>query len=207
MKKTFPFVLCLVVLGCASCTEATRFLEDKSNAKAPPTSRSNDAGLTLKASPSASSSPKVTIAKTAAFAGDIAGKAGKEKLYAFLEKNDQKIVALDLLLSDEQLEELNDVDKGKRWYFDLAYPDKEGFNTGGELLIDISKGKSGLRLDGNHLLGQIKVTGWAGPHQGLMSINARPVTETAEAKPITEGKVAPSPSTKPPMATRPRSAM
>ncbi len=203
MKKPLPFVLCLVVLGFSSCTEAKRFLE--ANAKATPAPRSNEASPVLKASPSAS--PKIPLARMATFSGDIAGKAGKEKLYVLLEKNDQKIVALDLLLSDEQLAEINDFDKGKRWYFDLAYPDKDGFNTGGELLIDISKGKSGLRLDGNHLTGQIKVTGWAGPHQGLMSINARPVAETAETKPITNGKAAPSPSAKPQAATRPRSAL
>ena len=205
MKKSLPVVLCLVVLSFASCTEAKRFLEDKTNAKATPAPRSNDAGLVLKASPAAS--PKATTAKTATFAGDIAGKAGKEKLYALLEKNDKKIVELDLLLSDQQLEEINDVDKGKRWYFDLAYPDKDGFNTGGELLIDISKGKSGLRLDGNHLTGQIKVTGWAGPHQGLMSINAKPVTEAGETKPTTDGKATPSPSAKPQAATKPRATM
>lgn len=139
--------------------------------------------------PSASPSTKPS---SALFKGDIAGKAGKEKLYAFLEKNDKKTVQLDLLLSDEQLNELDDLGQGKAWYFDLAYPDQDGYNTGGELLIDIAKGKGGLRLDGNHLTGQIKVTSLNGPHQGLMSIKAKPVIETTETKLTTTGKASPS---------------
>jgi hypothetical protein len=175
MKKLLPFVFCLAVTFCSACTEAKRFLDDKPDAKASP--RANESGRALKSSPSPSASQSPTAANTTAavFSGDIAGKTGKRLLYQLLEKNNQKPVKLDLLLSDEQLEQLNDVDKGKRWYFDLAYPGDDGYNTGGELLIDLGKGKGDLKLNGNHLTGSIIVTKWAGPHQGLMSINARPV--------------------------------
>lgn len=199
--------LFFAALASLSCTEAKRFWEEKADTKP------KSAGL--KTSPSVASnsgSPAASVqsgtkltANAAVFKGDIAGKAGKEKLYKLLEENDKKIVRLDLLLSDEQLSEINDVDKGKRWYFDLAYPDKDGFNTGGELLIDISKGKGGLHLEGNHLTGQIKISGLAGPHQGLMNINAKPVIETVDAKSVTSDKAAPN--AKPSAATRPRSAM
>lgn len=208
MRKPCVPLLCFSVLVLASCS-VDNLLKKPETAKYSETAKGKAA-----ASPNHSASPSASLSSSAkptanavAFKGDIAGKAGKEKLYKFLEDNDKKTVRLDLLLSDEQLSEINDVDKGKRWYFDLAYPDKDGFNTGGELLIDISKGKGGLHLEGNHLTGQIKISGWAGPHQGLMSINAKPVIETADAKPATSDKAAPSPSAKPSAATRPRSAM
>lgn len=183
MKKLLPFALCLVVLCLSSCTEAKRFWDDKTATKTTPTPRSNEASITLKASPAAAQSPKASPATAAAFAGDIAGKAGKRLLYQLLEKNNKKQVKLDLLLSDEQLTQMNDVDKGKKWYFDLAYEGQDGFNTGGELLIDITKGKGDLKLNGNHLIGNIIVTNWTGPQQGLMSISARPVmSEAANAR-------------------------
>lgn len=205
----WPAVLCFSSLLFAACSienllkkaETNKYAETATKSKSSSAHSPTPAAM---ASPSSSAKPSPS---GAAFRGDIAGKAGKQRLYEFLEENDKKIIRLDLLLSDEQLSELNDVNKGKRWYFDLAYPDKEGFNTGGELLIDISKGKGGLHLDGNHLTGQIKVTNWNGPHQGLMSINAKPITETADAKSATDGKTAPSPSAKPQAATRPRTTM
>ncbi len=190
MKKHLLFALILAVFFCSSCTEAKRFLAEKTDTKAKPTPQINDPSLTLKASPSASQSPKVTPATTATFSGDIAGKAGKRLLYQLLEKNNKKPIKLDLLLSDEQLEQLNDVDKGKKWYFDLAYQDQDGFNTGGELLIDITKGKGDLRLTGNHLTGNIVVTNWTGPKQGLMSISAKP----ASSEPTSAKKEEPKPS-------------
>lgn len=167
-------------------------LDEKLDAKPKAASLKTSPTVAPNHSPSASPSAKSSVS-AAAFKGDIAGKAGKEKLYIFLEKNDKKTVQLDLLLSDEQLTELDDLGQGKRFYFDLAYPDKDGYNTGGELLIDIAKGQGGLRLDGNHLTGQIKVTSVNGPHQGLMSIKAKPVTETSEEKPVSKA----SPSAKP----------
>ena len=183
MKKLLPFALCLVVIFFSSCTETKRFWDDKSAAKTTPTPRSNEPSLTLKATPAAAQSPKATPATSATFSGDIAGKAGKRLLYQLLEKNNKKSVKLDLLLSDEQLAQMNDVDKGKKWYFDLAYEGQDGFNTGGELLIDIGKGKGDLKLNGNHLTGNILVTNWTGPQQGLMSISAKPVIgEAANAK-------------------------
>lgn len=204
-------LLCLSVLILTSCSsvdsllkkaESTKYSETAAKTKTSGTPNHNSSPAAA-----ASAQPSVKpVVSAAAFKGDIAGKAGKEKLYDFLEGNDKKIVNLDLLLSDEQLEQLNDVDKGKRWYFDLAYPDKDGFNTGGELLIDISKGKTGLRLDGNHLTGQVKITAVSGPHQGLMSINAKPITETAEAK-STANKATPSPSAKTQAGTKPKATL
>ena len=207
MKKLLIFLLCLAALFLAACTEAKRFLD--ADAKARPAPLRSDPSLTPKsgASPVAtlagSPSPKAASA-SATFSGDIAGKAGKRLLYQLLEKNNKKSVKLDLLLSDEQLGQMNEIDKGKKWYFDLAYEDKDGFNTGGELLLDISKGKGDLKLNGNHLTGSIIVTNWAGPHQGLMSINAKPVVGTTQVKPETTGKAAPSPSAKSPAVTKPR---
>ena len=184
IQRVLSASLFLAALFSLSCSEAKRLWEEKTDTKPKTVNLKTSPSVTPNhsASPTASTqpSPKPTV-NAAAFKGDIAGKAGKAKLYDFLEGNDQKIVKLDLLLSDEQLAELDDVDKGKRWYFDLAYPDKEGFNTGGELLIDISKGKGNLKLSGNHLTGNITVTNITGPHQGLMSILAKPAISSASS--------------------------
>ena len=190
MKKLLFFVLSLLVVFFSSCADAKRFLDEKTDTKAKPTPQVNDPNITLKASPSASQSPKATPATAATFSGDIAGKAGKRLLYQLLEKNNKKSVKLDLLLSDEQLAQMNDVDNGKRWYFDLAYEGQDGYNTGGELLIDIGKGKGDLKLSGNHLTGSIIVTNWSGPKQGLMSISAKP----ASSEPTSAKKEEPKPS-------------
>jgi hypothetical protein len=195
-------LICFSALFLVSCS-VDNWLKKTETAKNAATATKAKPTPTLNATPQPNTKP---VSETLTFKGDIAGKAGKEKLYRFLEQNDKKIVQLDLLLSDEQLEEVNELNKGKRWYFDLAYPDKEGFSTGGELWIDLSKGKSGLQLTGNHLQGQIKVVSWAGPHQGLMSINAQPVAAAA-VKSATTNKVTPSPNTKSQAATRPRTAM
>ncbi len=183
-------LLACVVISFSACTEAKRFWDEKAASKATPTPRASDPSITLKPSPAASPGSKATPATTATFSGDIAGKAGKRLLYQLLEKNNKKSVKLDLLLSDEQLEQMNDESKGKRWYFDLAYEGQDGFPTGGELLIDIAKGKGDLRLSGNHLTGNIIVTNWAGPHQGLMSINAKP----ASSEPPSAKKEDPKPT-------------
>ncbi len=204
--------ICCSVIFSPACTDARRLLEDKT-ASRPKASAVKEIQISP---PKELTSPSVspttaTSTKPAplasSFKGDIAGKNGREKLYNFLEKNDKKTVRLDVLLSDEQLQQLDDVDKGKRWYFDLAYPDKDGFNTGGELLIDISKGKTGLKLDGNHLQGQIKITGWNGPHQGLMSISAKPVNAMDEQKLPGNSKAAPTPVVKNQAVTKSRPAI
>lgn len=195
MKNLLCVAFYLVAVFCSSCTEAKRFLDEKAESKASPTPRASDPSLTLKASPSAAQSPKAT---SATFSGDIAGKAGKRLLYQLLEKNNQKTVKLDLLLSDEQLEQLNEVDK--KWYFDLAYPGDDGFNTGGELLIDIAKGKGDLKLSGNRLTGNILVTNWTGPKQGLMSIGAKPVS----SEPTSAKKEEPKPSPPAPTGAKPK---
>jgi hypothetical protein len=200
MKKLLGVAFCLVAVFCSSCTEAKRFLDEKADGKATPSPRTNDPSIALKTSPSASQSPKAAPASSATFSGDIAGKAGKRLLYQLLEKNNQKPVKLDLLLSDEQLEQLNDVDKGKKWYFDLAYPGDDGYNTGGELLIDIAKGKGDLKLNGNRLTGNILVTNWTGPKQGLMSINAKP----ASSEPTSAKKEDPKPSPPAPAGGKPK---
>ncbi len=207
MKKLLPIALCLMVLLVSSCTEARRLLDDKADSKAKPTPRTGDSSIALKPSPSVSPSPKAALATATVFSGDIAGKTGKRLLYQLLNKNDKKPVKLDVLLSDEQLAQINDVDGGKKWYFDLAYQGEDGFNTGGELLIDITKGKGDLRLSGNHLTGNIVVTNWSGPKQGLMSILAKPVSsEAANAKkddpkssPQMEGKKKQSNASNPPL--------
>ena len=193
-RKVTLILLVGLVFGFSACTEAKRWLDDKPAAKASPTPQANDPSVALKSSPSptGSQSPKATTA--AVFSGDIAGKAGKRLLYQLLEKNNQKPIKLDMLLSDEQLEQLNDVDKGRKWYFDLAYQGEDGYNTGGELLIDIGKGKGDLKLNGNHLTGNIIVTSWTGPRQGLMSIGAKPAGN--EPPPAKEPKTAPSQSKK-----------
>lgn len=205
MKNLLPFALCFVVLFFSACTDAKRLWDDKTASKATPAPRPNEPSVTLKASPP--QSPKATPAATATFSGDIAGKAGKRLLYQLLEKNDKKSVKLDLLLSDEQLAQLDEVDKGNRWYFDLAYQGEDGFNTGGELLIDIGKGKGDLRLSGNHLTGNIIVTNWSGPKQGLMSIRAKPASNEAanvkkeepKSSPQVEGKKKQSAANNPPL--------
>ncbi len=210
--KVLLIITCCLVIFSPACTDARRFLEEKTASKSKATAVKEIQVFPPKETTSPSPSPTAsTSAKPAplasSFKGDIAGKNGKEKLYNFLEKNDKKTVKLDVLLSDEQLQQLDDIDKGKRWYFDLAYPDKDGFNTGGELLIDISKGKTGLKLDGNHLQGQIKITGWNGPHQGLMSINARPVNAMDEQKLPGNGKAAATPGVKNQAVTKSRPAI
>ena len=207
MKKLLSFALCLVVVFCSSCTEAKRFLDDKTAAKASPTPRAYDSSIALKPSPSVSQSPKAAPTSAAIFSGDIAGKTGKRLLYQLLEKNDKKPVKLDVLLSDEQLAQINEVDSGKKWYFDLAYQGEDGFNTGGELLIDITKGKGNLKLSGNRLTGSIAVTNWTGPKQGLMSISAKPAsgervsakTEEPKPSPQIEGKKKHSAANNPPL--------
>ena len=210
--KISLLIICCSAIFAAACTDARRLLEDKTASKAKGTAVKETQLSLPKETASPSVSPTAsTSAKPApissSFKGDIAGKNGKEKLYSFLEKNDKKTVKLDVLLSDEQLQQLDDVDKGKRWYFDLAYPDKDGFNTGGELLIDISKGKTGLKLDGNHLQGQIKITGWNGPHQGLMSISARPVNAMGEQKLPGNSKAVATPGVKNQVVTKSRPAI
>lgn len=186
IKCNFAFVFLVgLTIGFSACTDAKRWLDDKPVAKTTATPLKGDPGLAIKPSPSptVSASAKSTTISAVAFTGDIAGKTGRRMLYQLLEKNDKKPVKLDVLLSDEQLAQMDDVDKGKRWYFDLAYEGEDGFNTGGELLIDITKGKGDLRLNGNHLTGNIVVTNWTGPKQGLMSILAKPANrETTNAK-------------------------
>ncbi|HEX4946070.1 MAG TPA: hypothetical protein VFZ34_05380 [Blastocatellia bacterium] len=179
MPHTKVVALVIVLLLLSACTEAKRFLDDKAETKAKPTPRASGSDSALNPSPSVSSSSKPAAAAAAVFSGDIAGKAGKRLLYQLLEKNDRKPVKLDVLLSDEQLTQLHDVTNGQKWYFDLAYEGQDGFNTGGELLIDIAKGKGDLKLAGNHLTGSIVVTNWTGPHQGLMSISAKPASASA----------------------------
>lgn len=173
-KRPFAFLLLLCfTLVFSACTEAKRWLDDKADSKAKPTPLKGDSSTALKTSPAAAQSPKITAA---VFSGDLAGKAGKRLLYQLLEKNSKKPIKLDVLLSDEQLEQMHDIDKGKKWYFDLAYQGDDGFATGGELLVDISQGKGDLRITGNHLTGSIIVTNLAGPKQGLMSISAKPAS-------------------------------
>lgn len=213
MSNAIPKILTVListVVFTAACTEARRLLDDKTATKTKATPAREGSLIALHESPSPSPAASTSLKPTpaaSAFKGDIAGKSGKEKFYNFLEKNDKKTVKLDLLLSDEQLEQLNDVDKGKKWYFDLAYPDKDGFNTGGELLIDISKGKSGLHLDGNHLQGQIKITGWNGPHQGLMSVTAKPVSGNEDQKSTSNTKATATPTAKNQAASKPRNGI
>lgn len=192
LKITIAFFVCLLL---SACTEAKRFLDDKPTAKTSATPLKDDPGLAIKPSPSPTVSASAKSAVSAAvFTGDIAGKTGKRMLYQLLEKNDKKPVKLDVLLSDEQLAQMDEVDKGKRWYFDLAYEGEDGFNTGGELLIDITKGKGDLRLNGNHLTGNIVVTNWTGPKQGLMSILAKPAkSEATKAKSDEPNNDAPKP--------------
>lgn len=194
----FAFLTCLMI-GFSACTDAKRWLDDKADTKAKPTPIRDDASIALKSSPSPSQSPKAPPATTATFAGDIAGKTGKRMLYQLLEKNDKKTVKLDMLLSDEQLAQLNEVDSGKKWYFDLAYEGQDGFNTGGELLIDITKGKGNLKLNGNRLTGNIVITNWSGPKQGLMSVMAKPTSDDLpnpkKDDPATTKAAKPSPST------------
>ncbi len=198
MKKLLPFALCFIVLLFSACTDAKRWLDDKADSKAKPTPIRDEPSIALKSSPSPSQSPKATPATTATFSGDIAGKTGKRMLYQLLEKNDKKSVKLDMLLSDEQLAQLNEVDSGKKWYFDLAYEGQDGFNTGGELLIDITKGKGNLKLTGNRLTGSIVVTNWTGPKQGLMSVMAKPAgdnsADTKKDEPANTKAAKPSPS-------------
>ncbi len=184
-RKILLMLFCSATGLLTACTDARRYFEGKTDSRAKSssikeTSREASSLPDLFGSPSPSPSASITAstkpaANLAAFKGDIAGKAGKEKLYNFLEKHEQSAVKVDLLLSDEQLQQLTEAD-AKKWYFDLGYEDKDGYPTGGELWIDISKGKNGLHLDGNHLQGQIKISSWNGPHQGLMSINAKPVS-------------------------------
>lgn len=189
-NRKITVAICLgVAFSLTACTDAKRLWDDKTASKNTPAPRTNEPTVTLKASPP--QSPKATTAATATFSGDIAGKAGKRLLYQLLEKNDKKSVKLDLLLSDDQLAQLDEVDKGKKWYFDLAYEGQDGFNTGGELLIDITKGKGDLRLSGNHLTGSILITNWSGPKQGLMSISAKPASHEATSTKKEEPKSSP----------------
>ncbi|MBL8207184.1 MAG: hypothetical protein JNM09_23325 [Blastocatellia bacterium] len=194
-NRNFAFALLVCLVFFSACTDAQRWLNDKADSKAKPTPRAGDPSIALKTSPAVSQSPKASPASTAVFSGDLAGKTGKRLFYQLLEKNNKKPIKLDVLLSDEQLEQLHDIDKGKKWYFDLAYPGEDGYNTGGELLVDVSQGKGDLKLNGNHLTGSIVVTTWTGPKQGLMSIAAKPViddppnTRKDEAKPTPSAQV------------------
>lgn len=192
-KIIIAFFICLLL---SACTDAKRFFDDKPTVKTSATPLKGDPGLAMNASPvpSASASAKSTAASAVVFTGDIAGKTGRRMLYQLLEKNDEKSVKLDVLLSDEQLAQIDEVDKGKRWYFDLSYEGEDGFNTGGELLIDIGKGQGDLKLSGNRLTGNIIVTNWTGPKQGLMSILAKPAnSETTKAKIVEPNNDAPKP--------------
>ena len=207
MKNLLLMALCLAGLLASSCTEARRLLDDKADSKAKPTPRTGESSIALKPSPAVSPSPKAAPVTAAVFSGDLAGKAGKRLLYQLLDKNDKKLIKLDVLLSDEQLAQINDVDGGQKWYFDLSYQGEDGFNTGGELLIDITKGKGDLRLSGNHLTGNIVVTNWSGPKQGLMSISAKPASRDAanvkqeepKSSPQMEGKKKQGDASNPPL--------
>ncbi len=208
-------VLSISVLILSSCSDPRAYFEDRSGRNRNSTLK-DESGFAKKDSgmikitpldeptPFPSITPSIrpaTIGATA-FSGDIAGANGKQKFYNFLQKNEQKIIKLDLLLSDDQMQQINDVDRGKTWYFDLGFSDKDGFPTGGEMLIDVAKGKGDLKLNGNHLTGNIKLIDWSGPHQGLMSITAKPATSGAPVITIPEPFVASTP--RPNVTTRPR---
>lgn len=212
-------VLSISVLMLSSCSDPRPYFEDRSSRSrnSPLKDESGfankDSGM-IKITPLDEPTPfpsitpgitpgikPATIGSTA-FSGDIAGAGGKQRFYAFLQKNELKTIKLDLLLSDDQMQQINDVDRGKTWYFDLGFSDKDGFPTGGEMLIDVAKSKGDLKLNGNHLTGNIKLIDWSGPHQGLMSITAKPATSGAPVITIPEPFVASTP--RPKATTRPR---
>ena len=206
-------VLLIPVLIFSACSDPRHYFEDRSNRSATLKDESGfakkDSGLIKitpldEPTPFPSITPSIrpaTIGATA-FSGDIAGTNGKQKFYQFLQKNEQKLIKLDLLLSDDQMQQINDVDRGKTWYFDLGFEDKDGFPTGGEMLIDVAKSKGDLKLNGNHLTGNIKIIDWSGPRQGLMSITAKPATQGAPIISNPEPFVASTP--RPNATTRPR---
>jgi hypothetical protein len=182
--------LSISVLFLTSCGDPRTYFEDRSTRrtttlKDDPGFAQKDSGM-IKITPLDEPTPFPTVAPSlrpslnvaTVFSGDIAGADGKQKFYRFLEKNDQKQIKLDLLLSDDQVAQVNDVDRGKTWYFDLGFQDKDGFTTGGEMMIDVAKNKGDLRLNGNHLTGNIRVIDWSGPRQGLMSITAKPAASS-----------------------------
>lgn len=183
MLRSIGLIAAVALLG-VSCTLPRQPRSDEALNEIPTPTPSHSP------SPSAKPSPDAPL-----FKGDIAGKAGKQKFYEFLEGRKKGPVRLDILLSDEQIADLTSVDKN-RWYFDLSYPDSDNFTVGGELLIDISKGKASLKLEENHLSGLVQLTVWDGPHQGLMSVNARPLSG-AEAIPSASHKPSVSPKASP----------
>ena len=204
-------VLSISVLTFSSCSDPRHYFEDRSRSatlKDESGFAKKDSGLIKitpldEPTPFPSITPSVrpaTIGATA-FSGDIAGTNGKQKFYQFLQKNEQKIIKLDLLLSDDQMQQINDVDRGKTWYFDLGFQDKDGFPTGGEMLIDVAKSKGDLKLNGNLLTGNIKLIDWSGPRQGLMSITAKPATSNA----IPSMSIPPIAVPRPTVNVRPRS--
>ena len=102
-----------------------------------------------------------------------------ENFFNFMMTNNNKIVYLKIFLDDDQ-----DVDISKEDYdfgriiFTATYKDKDGFNAGAEYLIHCTKvnknyfdyNKVAKRLDG-----YFKIWNISGPHQGVYSINLRPI--------------------------------
>lgn len=117
------------------------------------------------------------------------GYVGKEDYYSqnneaqmfcnFMAKNEGNIVYLMLFLDDEQnLDILRPKDEYSRLIFTVKHKEDENYIQGAEYLIHLTKSnkyyydynESAKRIDG-----YFKIWNLSGPHQGLYSINLRPV--------------------------------
>lgn len=102
-----------------------------------------------------------------------------ENFFDFIMDSKGKIVYLMIFLDDEQDGNVSqEPDDFSRLTFTADFKDSEGYNSGAEYLIHITKSnkeyfeynKTAKRLEG-----YFKVWDIVGPHQGLFSINLRPV--------------------------------
>ncbi len=128
--------------------------------------------------PASQISQKPSIPSFSGYIGDTAGKA---KFFDFLVSNERNVVRLDVNLSEDQANTASQNIVGPGIFLvDLTDKDAQGFPTGAQLLIDLSKGSGDFyyddRLTSLRIESNLKIVGIQGPQMGIFSVSAAPVS-------------------------------
>jgi hypothetical protein len=104
---------------------------------------------------------------------------GKKMFFDFLKGHERQVVRIDVSLSEEQAREVESLGKGI-FYIELVYKDQQGFDTGGELHIDLSQGEKDFVFDSRpfsyRVQSYLKIDAVVGPQMGIFTVLASPVS-------------------------------